>query len=87
GSQSYDSNNQYGIQFDKLFDAIVAKHPELNDEYELTRVIIRELNNMNLISNLHPNREMMTRKSNTPEITRIGRRFLQFLKSPINTTD
>jgi hypothetical protein len=77
------SEDYSGRRFDELAGAIEAKFPELEGKYHLYRHLIRDLHQMDLISNNHPTKDMFSRKSSLPELTPLGKEFLKFIESPL----
>lgn len=68
---------------DETWSTVCSKYPAIEPYFELFLTIIEDLSAKSLISNTHPEPYMTSEITSRPEQTRLAKRFLAFLKSPI----
>jgi hypothetical protein len=71
------------IYIDQLGNKIEDIYPELQNQSQLYMQIMSDLHARALIANHLPQRHMMTRITNTPELTPLAIEFLKTIESPI----
>jgi len=67
-----------------LFEIVVREAPDTDLKFDLFVHVLSELHMRALISNTHSERGEISRMSHHPELTTFGKRFLDFIESPLD---
>ena len=76
---------QLNIATSKLANVIEEIHPEMRGNFHLYMQIVRELHSMGLITNSSPEKDMVAQIHHQPVLSSVGKEFLEFITSPLNT--
>lgn len=70
--------------FGALVSLIEESYPDMAGQHGMYTQYVKDLHSRGLIANFFPEPHRMTRRTTSPELTPLARKFLQYIKSPLD---